>query len=372
MIYKCCHLTSVHSRFDIRIYQKECRSLTQKYDVFLIVADGLGDEIKDGVSIIDVGKFKGRKNRMLNAPKALFKKAIELDADLYHLHDPELLPIALKLRRVGKVVVFDAHEDFPKQVLSKHYLNTHVAKLISISIKYYENYVCSKLDAVVTATPSIRDKFAKHTKKVVDINNYPLLGELQSINKDWANIVEEIAYVGGISKIRGIQEAVEALSLTKTKTKLNLVGRFSDQQTYSLAQASSGWQYVDELGQLDREQVKRILERSIAGLVTFLPVPNHIDAQPNKMFEYMSAGIPVIGSNYPLWVNIIEGNDCGICVDPENPTAIAQAIDKLVSNKDLAEAMGKNGIKAVNEKYNWAIEEKKLFKLYDELLGTKL
>lgn len=369
---KIAHLTSVHPRYDIRIFLKQCSSLARQYQTALVVADGLGNEVKDDVSIVDIGKFRGRKNRMLNAPKVLFKKAIELDADLYHLHDPELLPIALKLKRMGKIVVFDAHEDFPKQVLSKHYLNSYVSKIISITMGYYENYVCSKLDAVVTATPSIRDKFAKHTKKVVDINNYPLLGELQSINKDWVNIVDEIAYVGGISKIRGIQEAVEALSLTKTKTKLNLVGRFSDDKTYSLAQGSSGWPYVNELGQLDREQVKAVLERSIAGLVTFLPVPNHIDAQPNKMFEYMSAGIPVIGSNYPLWVSIIEGNECGICVDPENPKAIAQAIDKLVSNKDLAESMGKNGIKAVNEKYNWAIEEKKLFKLYDELLGTKV
>ena len=160
--------------------------------------------------------------------------------------------------------------------------------------------------------------------------------------------------------------------MTRTDIKLNLVGRFSDDKTYSLAQGSSGWPYVDELGQLDREQVKRVLEKSVAGLVTFLPVPNHIEAQPNKMFEYMSAGIPVIGSNYPLWRSIIEGNECGICVNPEDKKSIAQAIDKLVSDKNLAESMGKNGIKAVNEKYNWAIEEKKLFKLYDELLGAKV
>ena len=369
---KIAHLTSAHPRFDIRIYQKECLSLSKKYNVSLVVADGQGSKNVNGINIVDVGKPKSRQERFVNTPRKIYKAALELDADLYHLHDPELLLIALKLKKRGCIVIFDAHEDLPKQVLSKHYLNTHVAKLISISIKYYENYVCSKLDAIVTATPSIRDKFKKFAKKSIDINNYPLLGELQSIDKDWSNILDEIAYVGGISKIRGIQEAVKALSLTKTKTKLNLVGRFSDQQTYSLAQTSSGWQYVNELGQLDREQVKRVLERSIAGLVTFLPVPNHIDAQPNKMFEYMSAGIPVIGSNYPLWISIIEGNECGICVNPEEPKSIAQAIDKLVSNKDLAEAMGKNGIKAVNEKYNWAIEEKNLFKLYDELLGTKL
>lgn len=369
---KVVHLTSAHPRFDIRIYQKECLSLSKKYNVSLVVADGQGAMNINGVNIIDVGKPKSRKDRFINTSKKVYEAAIKLDADIYHLHDPELLLIALKLKKKGYVVIFDAHEDLPKQVLSKPYLNKLSSRIISFSVKHYEKFVCSKLDAIVTATPSIKDKFSKFSQIAIDINNYPLLGELQSINKDWVNIVDEIAYVGGISKIRGIQEAVEALSLTKTKTKLNLVGRFSDEKTYSFAQSSSGWSYVNELGQLDREQVKRVLERSIAGLVTFLPVPNHIDAQPNKMFEYMSAGIPVIGSNYPLWVSIIEGNECGICVDPENPKAIAQAIDELVSNKGLAEAMGKNGIKAVNEKYNWAIEEKKLFKLYDELLGTKV
>ena len=369
---KICHLTSAHPRFDIRIYQKECLSLSKKYNVSLVVADGQGSTNVNGINIIDVGKSKSRQDRFINTSNKVYKAALKLNADVYHLHDPELLLIALKLKKKGCVVIFDAHEDLPKQILSKHYLNTHIAKFISISMKYYENYVCAKLDAIVTATPSIRDKFKKFAKKSIDINNYPLLGELQSIDKDWSSILDEIAYVGGISRIRGIQQAIDALDMTKTDIKLNLVGRFSDDKTYKLAQGSSGWSYVNELGQLDREQVKRVLEKSVAGLVTFLPVPNHIDAQPNKMFEYMSAGIPVIGSNYPLWVSIIEGNECGICVDPENPKAIAQAIDELVSNKDLAEAMGKNGIKAVNEKYNWAIEEKKLFKLYDELLGAKV
>ncbi|MDC4505526.1 glycosyltransferase, partial [Acinetobacter baumannii] len=131
-----------------------------------------------------------------------------------------------------------------------------------------------------------------------------------------------------------------------------------------------GWNAVNELGQLSRNEVKEVLQRSVAGLVTFLPVPNHIDAQPNKMFEYMSAGIPVIGSNYPLWRSIIEDNGCGICVNPEDPEEIAAAIDKLIVDRALAENMGKNGIRAVNEKYNWSIEEKKLFKLYTELLGS--
>jgi len=367
-----CHISTVHKRDDIRIFKKQLSSLSKKYQCHLITADGLGSTIDDNsnISIHDIGKTQSRFKRIIASKENLLKKALKINASIYHLHDPELLPIALKLKKHGKIVIFDAHEDFPKQVLTKPYLNPFFAKLISIFMKSYEEYVCSKLDAVVTATPTIRDKFSKFCTNVVDINNYPLLGELTPLDKDWSKIQNEIAYVGGITKIRGIEQVVDAFNLLKTNAKLNLVGTCNEKTTTEIIIKKCGWNSVNALGQLNREQVREVLKKSIAGLVTFLPVPNHIDAQPNKMFEYMSAGIPVVGSNYPLWKSIIEGNNCGICVDPEDPQQIANAIDRLVNDKTLAEQMGRNGIKAVNEKYNWSIEETKLFQLYEELLGN--
>ena len=129
-----------------------------------------------------------------------------------------------------------------------------------------------------------------------------------------------------------------------------------------------GWQRVNALGFLDRAGVRDVLGRSMAGLVTFHPAPNHIDAQPNKMFEYMSAGIPVIASDFPLWREIIAGNDCGLLVDPVNPAAIAEAIDTRVNNPDMAQRMGENGRRAVEARYNWGIEEQKLLAFYEQIL----
>ncbi len=362
------HLTSVHSRGDTRIFLKECRSLANAgYPMSLVVADGNGSEIKEGVHIFDVGAATGRFDRIRNTTKRMFQKALELNANIYHLHDPELIPIGLKLKKLGKKVIFDAHEDVPKQMLSKPYLNKPALWLIAKTFAAYETRACKKFDAIVTATPFIRDKFLSINPESIDINNFPLLGELSVDKIDWSQKQRQVCYVGSIAAIRGIKEIVQAMKLVPTGVRLQLAGRFSEKETEAEVKTFAGWQYVDELGVLGRVGVRDVLSQSVAGLVTFLPLPNHIDAQPNKMFEYMSAGIPVVASHFPLWRKIIEGNDCGMCVDPLNPNEIAGAIDFLLNNPNRTREMGRNGQRAILDRYNWDIEEKKLLNLYTKL-----
>ncbi len=364
---KICHLTSVHQRYDPRIFLKECKSLAANgFNVQLIVADGEKNELKDGIQIIDIGKFKNRKQRFLNSSKKILQYAIELDAEIYHFHDPELIPAGLKLKKIGKKVIYDVHEDIPRQILGKHYLNNIIKPLVSKFFERYENFSAKKFDYILTATPFIKKRFLKINPKTENINNYPIINELYKEKKSKKE--NYVCYLGGITKERGIFEMVKAISYINNG-KFILAGKYFDNNLQSQLKQLKGWDNVIEKGFVNREEASDILFKSKAGLVTLHPTKSYIEALAVKMFEYMSAAIPVIASDFPLWEKIIHGNNCGICVNPLDPEEIANAIKYIFNNPVEAKQMGENGRKAVEEKYNWENEEKILLYIYAQLLN---
>lgn len=361
---KVCHLTSVHQIDDVRILIKECASLASYgYDVTCIVCGDVNNEdIRYDVKCISINvPVNNRLQRMMKRSVAIYKKAIEIDAEIYHFHDPELLPVGLKLKKRGKKVIYDSHEDLPRQIFQKEWIPFFLRSVTSKLIEKLENFYVSKLDAVVTVTDPIAKRFSTITKRVVVCCNYASLSEFETI-EPWVDKKSNICYIGGITKIRGIVEL--AKSIKATGSILELAGSFD---SHNLKEQIINQDGIIYHGFVNRSEIKLILSRSLAGMVTLYPEPNILNSIPVKLIEYMAAGIPVIASDIEAWRKIIEENGAGICVDPKDVGSISNAILYLKSNADIAMKMGKNGRKAFEEKYNWQIEVEKLYKLYDSL-----
>lgn len=364
-----CHLSSAHAGLDVRIFHKECVSLASfGYETHLVIlADHNDIEFAStkNVTVHPLPPRKGRLSRMLLQTWTCYQIARNLSADIYHIHDPELLPYGILLRRNGAKVIYDIHEDLSKDILTKDWIPLIFRKYLGELVFCFEKFLVRNFYAVVAATPFITNKFSSISDKVVNVNNYPILSEFNYF-EGGAKKHREVVYLGGIAKIRGIHEMIDAVEQT-FDVSLNLAGDFDEESLRERAMNQKGWSKVNELGFLSRAQVNEVLERSMVGLVTLHPTINYLDSLPVKMFEYMAAGLPVICSNFPLWENIVTERNCGIAVDPLEPKSIAAAVTHLVDNKEIAKEMGKNGRKSVKKYYNWANEEEKLIKFYSGL-----
>ncbi|MFA5050691.1 MAG: glycosyltransferase family 4 protein [Patescibacteria group bacterium] len=368
---KICILTSVHSAFDVRIFHKEAKTLAEKNYEVVLIAQHPKDEIIDKIKIIALPKQKSRWKKILKTDFLLYEKALRQKADVYHFHDPELILWALKLKnKTGAKIIYDAHEDVPKDILSKNWIPKFIRFTVAKLFDMLEKTVSKKFDYIVTATPGIKDNFKKH--RVIDIKNYPIVKVLKFSenflfpkNGKYYNII----YAGGPWRIRGIKETIQSLKFVKTQygVRLTLIGKFSEKEFEKEVKNLEEWNKVDFWGWLPPEELNKHLLMADIGVVCFLPEPNHISAMPNKIFEYMAAGLPIIASDFPLWKKIIEENNCGICVNPLNPKEIAKAVEYLIEHPDETKQMGKNGRKAVLEKYNWENESKKLLMIYEKL-----
>ncbi|MCA1791763.1 MAG: glycosyltransferase [Thioalkalivibrio sp.] len=366
------HVTTAHARSDARIVHKECASLAEAgHEVVVVVADGGGPGSVHGVEVVDVGPSRGtRLHRATVVAVRALLAALRRRPAIVHVHDPELVPWCILLTLFSRtLVVFDAHEDLPHDILGKAYLPTGLRGPIAKVVEVSERALAPGLAAIVAATPTIERRYAMFHRRVVCVANYPHVGELHH-DRSQPPPEHAVCYVGGLSQARGIEQMISALGHTRSKPRLKLAGEFVEPTTRERLTRHPEWRLVEELGFLDRAGVRECLASSLAGLVTLLPSPAYEAALPVKLFEYMSAELPVIASDFPLWREIVNGADCGICIDPRNPEEIAAAIDRLVEDPVLAARLGRNGRRAVETKYRWASEARKLTQLYTELGAT--
>jgi len=365
---KITHITTVHSALDVRIYQKECISLAKNgYDVTLI-APAESSLILDAVSLVSLSLEKSRFRRFLMSTWSAYRKALASGAVIYHFHDPELILIGVLLRLRGKTIIYDVHEDLPRQIMSKDLINDWLKTPLSKFSEAVE-WLSSRLffSAIVTVTPAIAQRFP--SSKTVMVQNFPKLAELiPGVKIEWADRLDQVIYLGGIEPVRGAVESIKAFEyLQHDSSRLVLAGQFVNKQLEKECRLQAGWTKVDFKGWLSRNEVKGALEKAKVGLVALHPTPAYLESYPVKLFEYMAAGIPVIASDFPLWREIVDSANCGLLVDPLKPKDIAKAIDWLLDNPKDAEKMGKNGREAVEKIYNWENEEKVLLGLYKNL-----
>lgn len=365
-----CHMTSVHPADDIRIFHKQCTSLAEHgYEVHLVAPGSLGIA-NNGVIHHEIPVFsqENRLKRMIFRAWRTYQLAKQTEAVLFHFHDPELLPYGLLLKWQGKIVIYDAHEDLPRDVLTKGWIPSYFRTMISWTIEKVENFIARRLTMVVAATPFISERFKSVGANAIDIKNYPRIAEFTTSSS--TPVVKSdppaVCYVGMITKDRGIVEMLKAIETLDIR--LILAGRFINKETEVLARSLPGWSKVDYRGVVSRQEIRRIFEESVAGLCVLHPTLSYADSLPIKLFEYMAYGLPVIVSNFTLWKSIVEVAHCGLCVDPLDVTAIERGLVNFLRNKAQLKLMGKLGQEKIVDGYNWEVEVKNLADSYELVL----
>jgi glycosyltransferase involved in cell wall biosynthesis len=363
-------MTSVHAALDHRIFKKECRSLARAGFDVTVVGPHPKDEIEEQVRIKSVIKHKSPLLRMTRTVWNVFWEARKRDADIYHFHDPELIPAGLLLRSLGKTVIYDIHEDFPKDVLFKSYLPHWSRRFIAWMADKIEPAACKRFSAIVSVTPSIAERIRAANQNTVVIYNYPYPEELISENPlSWKSRSLAATYVGTITKQRGIAEMVHAMAALPASldATLEIAGDYIPEEIRKL----QGWSRVNFHGGLDQRSTYQLLRNARVGLVCEHPIATFLESVPVKIFEYMGAGLPIIASDFPFWRRMLDGVGCVLYVDPFNVEQIAAAIEYLLTHPAEAEEMGKRGQTAVASRFNWNVQAGKLVNLYKELLdGT--
>ncbi len=354
--------SSVHPWNDLRIYLKEAVSLSKKYHVELHAPAEFKHKKIGQIDVYGLPKWKKIKDRKLNR-KIIFQRALKKKNFIFHFHDPELIPLALSIKFLRNAkIVYDVHEDVPRQILTKPYINKKIIKLISILFETFEVIASIFIDALIVTTTEIFNRFSK--KNMAIIRNYPLLDDIDH-HDNWSDKKDEIVYIGGIFRLRGTLEILKAIE--DVDVRFNLAGTIFPDCFRQELMNSKGWEKTRYLGFVNRDQMNVLFSRSKIGMLILRPDKCYMEVLPVKLFEYMIAGIPTIASKFSKLESIIDKHECGICVDPMDTEAITKAIKYLLSNPNVCKKMGENGRKAVLNEYNWNIQEKKLYKLYDRL-----
>lgn len=358
------HATTAHPATDNRILRKECQGLSDGgFDVCLI-ARSEDLPTYTSVTLVPLPHFRRRWMRMLLAPMMVLKALISVRPQLLHVHDPELIPIAAIWRFVARIpVIYDAHEDLPKQVAGKEYV-WEPLRPVAVAVGKVVEWMADRfLDAVVAATPSIAANY-RHARTET-VQNFPWLHDYPE-PRPIDDSARRVVYVGGVSKIRGVNEMYRAVRDSRERAQLTVAGVPLDSSARE--RLNEVWPRVDYVGRVDAGDVPELIGAAMAGLVVFHPLPNHTESQPTKIFEYMAAGRAVIASDFEYWRELIGPAGCAIFVDPLDSDQLRRAIDHVIARPEETAEMGSRARRVVVDRFSFDSEIVKLQRLTLELL----
>jgi glycosyltransferase involved in cell wall biosynthesis len=366
------HLTTVHDPRDNRIFHRECVSLARAGHTVTLVAEGGQAETVAGVRMLPVSRSTSRLGRMTFGVLRVLWKALRLRADVYHFHDPELIPAGLLLRLCGRKVVYDVHEDYRTAIMEREYLPLWLRGGISRAFSLLER-AAGRCFRVVLAERYYAERWPRGTP-VLNYAEFPNIPASVLASRPVSGPMRLI-YTGNVKSYRGAFTHVALLDFLP-RAELFLVGRCSRELAAELrtrAGTAVDRLHLEGIGHMvpfERITACYTQEQWTAALAVFPPSPHTLRKELTKIFEYMAYAIPVVCADFPNLRRIVEGEGCGLCVDPQDPNAAAAAIGWLASHPDKARAMGQRGREAARREYNWDTQAQRLVQLYDDLLSS--
>jgi glycosyltransferase involved in cell wall biosynthesis len=359
---KILQLSTVHKSNDIRVYEKITRTLIETGNMVYLIANESNFELDKRLIYYPLkNKFRiSILNRLYNNIRSL-SLINRINPDVIHIHDPELLLIGVICRIFGFIVIYDVHEDLPKDIMHKN-MNVILKKIISFLIEPFE--ICASLiiKNVIVVTPSLFKRFEGRALNLALIRNFP--NNLQINNQNFSpSEVNYILYSGTISVNRGIYEIIESVAMFQGKVKLILVGEFQNEALQSLVMKHKGWKFVDFKGYVSQEELYKYYSVSLIGLVTLHNISTYREAFPVKLFEYINSGLPVVMSDFPVWKTIFEGKDVGVSVNPSDSVEIFNAINTIFNNYEEY----KKNVFLFYGKYTWENEKEGLINFYNKI-----
>lgn len=351
--------------------EKEAQALVDAGWNVSVVLPHARNENRHGVRLLGVRPPSSRFVRATYTAVKVALKGLKERADVYHFHDPELIPVGLLLRALGKKVIYDVHETYSYSIAHREAIPHALRKPLSWLVSSLERVAARCFSGIVAATPAIEQQFTSIGTPRVVVQNFPRLnGRVPVPASD--TLAPHALYMGAMSDARGVLTMIEAVSRlpASLNARLTLAGSI-DAELLARMKSVPGFNRVTITGLLSRQQLTTVINNATVGLVLFHPLPNHVESFPTKMFEYMEAGLPVLASDFPLWRSIVLANKCGIVVNPLDVSEIATSLQYLMSNQVEARKMGERGRALVQGQYNWLSESEKLVSFYNRVTAAE-